>query len=257
MTNLIKKLIPNSLKATIRKIIEYTKGHIFRVIYGKETYCTPNTLRCDSNKHSKNFKYDVLGKNIPVCCATHLVEILFFIDKILRENGFFYMINYGTLLGAVRHNGGIIPWDTDIDVHINKSEMKSIYEILSTESKKRNTPYKVTIEHINVFGDTIRVYFSEKNTLHVDLFGFSIDDYSIVNFGDFKTKEEDIFPLREIEFYGKKVYAPKTLAPLDIYFGPDWNKYYYAQWALSTKKHLLTEEKRTHAQIDFNLIHEF
>ncbi len=257
MIKLIKKIFPQSLKVIIQKVLWYVEALLFRMLYGKETYCTADTLRCELDRNSKNFRYDVLGNNIPICCASHLVELLFWTDKILKEHGFSYMINYGTLLGAVRHHGGIIPWDTDIDLNIDKKDFESIYKVLFSEAKRNNAPYKIIIEHTIAYGDVIKVYFSEKNSLHVDLFCYSIDEESIVDFNDFKAKEEDIFPLREVEFYGKKVYAPKTLAPLDIYYGLDWNKYYYAQWGLFTNKRLLTEEKRAHAQIDFNLIHKF
>ena len=43
------------------------------------------------------------------------IQLLQFFDKICRENNIAYWIDYGTLLGAVRHKG-YIPWDDDIDV---------------------------------------------------------------------------------------------------------------------------------------------
>ena len=44
-----------------------------------------------------------------------LKDMLKFIHKVCVENGIHYFVAYGSLLGAVRHNG-IIPWDDDIDV---------------------------------------------------------------------------------------------------------------------------------------------
>ena len=42
-------------------------------------------------------------------------DMLQFVHKVCVENGIHYFVAYGSLLGAVRHNG-IIPWDDDIDV---------------------------------------------------------------------------------------------------------------------------------------------
>lgn len=42
----------------------------------------------------------------------YLLEIL---DKVCKKHGLKYYLDFGTLLGALRHNGAI-PWDDDLDV---------------------------------------------------------------------------------------------------------------------------------------------
>ena len=50
-----------------------------------------------------------------------MLEILLDFDKVCRNNGIRYSLAYGTLLGAVRHQG-FIPWDDDIDVIVFRAD---------------------------------------------------------------------------------------------------------------------------------------
>ena len=43
------------------------------------------------------------------------LELLRKFDEVCKKYNLTYFVEYGTLLGAVRHNG-FIPWDDDIDI---------------------------------------------------------------------------------------------------------------------------------------------
>lgn len=212
MKRILKKVLPISWCIKLHNLLLYVEACFFRMFCGKDTQCTAHSLRCESDKHSRNYRYDVLG--------------------------------------------GIIPWDTDVDISIDKNDMSHIYNILTSQAQESGTPYRIAIEYTELYGDVIKMFFSQTNTLHVDLFCYTINGNE-VDYHDFKAAKDEIFPLREVSFYGRKVYAPNTLSPLNIYYGTDWNKHYYAQWGLFTNKRMLTEEKRTPAIIDYNLIHEY
>lgn len=50
-----------------------------------------------------------------------MLNILLSVDKCCRENGLYYSLDWGTLLGAVRHHA-FIPWDDDIDLLMTRKE---------------------------------------------------------------------------------------------------------------------------------------
>lgn len=56
---------------------------------------------------------------------SYLRGMLFFFDKLCRDNGIQYTILDGTLLGAIR-NKGFIPWDGDIDVAVTWNNLEKL-----------------------------------------------------------------------------------------------------------------------------------
>ena len=60
------------------------------------------------------------------------LRLLNAVDKICSAHGLTYWIDFGTLLGAVRHKG-FIPWDDDIDVSMPMADYKKFLEIAEKE----------------------------------------------------------------------------------------------------------------------------
>lgn len=82
------------------------------------------------------------------------LKILLFVDKLCEELKLKYCIMYGTLIGAIRHNG-FIPWDDDVDIamprrdylklqdyFLNHKEELKPYEFFSKDTREKY-PYMI------------------------------------------------------------------------------------------------------------------
>ena len=88
-----------------------------------------------------------------------LFEMAVVIKDIFERNGIRYVIEYGTLLGAVRH-GGFIPWDDDFDFVVFEDDYQK-----ATESLRRELPPKYILHDAQ--SDSSYFYsFSKVRHLH-------------------------------------------------------------------------------------------
>lgn len=62
-----------------------------------------------------------------------LFKSLLEFDKLAQEHSIEYWLDYGTLLGAIRHNG-FIPWDDDIDISMTEENLAKLQKLVDDKS---------------------------------------------------------------------------------------------------------------------------
>lgn len=80
------------------------------------------------------------------------------VEKKLR-----YFVAYGTLIGAVRHNG-FIPWDDDIDVCMPREDYEKLIEIVGKQDEKY---YMLTPSNSKYYFNNFSRFCSRKGILYL------------------------------------------------------------------------------------------
>jgi len=108
-------------------------------------------------------------------------KILCKIDEICKKNNIKYYLGYGTLIGAIRHNG-FIPWDDDIDIWVKLEQYNKLIELINKDSE-----YEIVNTFVDPAFPLLFTKVSDKTT-----FVEKIDKSK----GDFKRGiAVDVFPL--------------------------------------------------------------
>ena len=135
--------------------IENSSHYIFYIFGFKLSFLKPYIKEIDKkyNKYTKAEeipKADGLLREIQLANLSLLKQF----NKICKENNLTYWLDFGTLLGAIRHKG-FIPWDDDIDIGMPREDYEKMIRIIEAtpqmyielSSNYRNKCY-ATVKHI-------------------------------------------------------------------------------------------------------------
>ena len=100
------------------------------------------------------------------------------IKSVLDSHYVTFYIQYGTAIGAIRHNG-LIPWDDDIDILVWEKDLEYVKTILKSELDTEryyfHDPSADNHPHVIWRGDDLELGLKEKKAPFIDI--FPIDPY--------------------------------------------------------------------------------
>lgn len=142
------------------------------------------------------------------------LQTLYMFDKICEENNLTYSVDWGTLLGAIRHNG-FIPWDDDLDVCMPREDLMRFYKIIQYYPQLEClNPYNTPDLGIHASRLMLSRDFTVDRDRLKDLHGFpfpvGIDIFNVDYAPRDKVKEEE-----QIELMEKVNYAANLTILID------------------------------------------
>lgn len=156
---------------------EDTPSHITIIICGIKIHI----LKKSARKIRKKYKREVQFRNIQDISKAKgdlrllqrsSAKMLKIFDKICKENNIRYWLDFGTLLGAVRHRG-FIPWDDDMDVGMLRDDYEKFIELFKNGfSEYPDLLFTFSCNYRNKCFAKIRNKYSDN--LMIDIFPYDL-----------------------------------------------------------------------------------
>ena len=102
------------------------------------------------------------------------IEILKEFDRICRKNNIDYWLDFGTLLGAIRHKG-FIPWDDDIDVGMPREFYNNFVDVFNKENSNKNLKISYNRRFCDRLGCFYKIRYKDTD-LALDIFPYDFCD---------------------------------------------------------------------------------
>ncbi|MBR5303665.1 MAG: LicD family protein [Candidatus Gastranaerophilales bacterium] len=168
----------------IFKIEKTTPSHIsFRIFGIKLNFLNPS-IKKERKKIAAYYQSFTNASDIPKATGDlRLIQnanmgFLSIFDKICEENDLKYWLDFGTLLGAIRHDG-FIPWDDDIDISMPRDDYEKLIEKFKN-GFENHPELSLTFENNKKSKCFIKFTHRDSNNLFIDIFPYDFY-YSKIN----------------------------------------------------------------------------
>ncbi|MBQ8635886.1 LicD family protein [bacterium] len=174
----------------IFKLEKTTPSHISFRIFGIKLNCLRASIKKERKKLAQYYQSFENASDIPKAQGgLKLIQdanrgFLKAFDKICEENNLRYWIDFGTLLGAIRH-GGFIPWDDDIDIAMPREDYEKLIEN-HTKYFENEPNFKLSFENNKKNKCFVKLSHKHSHNLFIDIFPY---DFYHSNLNDEEKKE--------------------------------------------------------------------
>ena len=131
-------------------------------------------------------------------------------DKFCRENNLTYWLEYGTMLGAIRHKG-YIPWDDDIDVGMYREDYDKFIQIFEEKCPESNLHLIYKTNDKGMF--LAKLAHKECEILFIDIFSHDFCKKHSSQEEKFETTER----IKELRNEFLQTYDVKNLSEKELY----------------------------------------
>lgn len=199
--------------------------------------------------------------NLPASHIIQLYQMMKDVHEVFVKHGVAYWVSGGTLLGAVR-NGGIIPWDDDLDLGIYTHQKELFWSLEPVFNQLGYEIFKIECGYIKIFPKSGTLCEGQKFKIPFLDIALRVERNGKIYFDEVKisrrregepvyfTKDE-LHPIKEYTFGEFKIHGPHDpINYLNYFYGQDWNTVAH-KWNHTVKGRatsVLTDEDRKPAQ---------